>query len=129
MPEPKQQPPLGGYEIPALRTCTRLVGWDEDREIVCGLPGVLHIDWGEAAGFVCADHEQEARDRWSWQAAHPLTDVCGLPGTLWVDGTPHGFCVFPEGGLPTAEPVRAVADPCLASTAERGSGLDRAEGA
>ena len=105
-------PPLGDYYIDPDRTCMRLVGFDADgRERLCGKPSVLHVDWGDACGFVCEEHRGDL-ERWSYRAAHDLGGNCGMPGAAWYDaaweGEPKSWCAVPGDGPPVVEPVRAI---------------------
>ena len=105
------RPPLGKVDISPKRTCTRLLGTNSDlSEHLCDKPAVEHVDWGPAAGFVCAEHLAEIGHRWHPKAQHPLGPYCGMPGALWFDfkdGTSK--CEYDADGLPEGEPVRAVA--------------------
>lgn len=109
-------PPLGDVYLDPDRTCMRLVsGPYEGKESLCGKPSVKHVEWSDqGSGFVCADHWQEVEAKgWSYNAAHKVGAACGMPGALWfdytVDGQPESWCAYDGDGLPTAEPVRAVA--------------------
>jgi hypothetical protein len=73
---------------------------------ICGQPAVLHILADDYAALACAAHTvwwttHECQD------THPIGGECGLPGTVWIFGTP-------------AEPGRCVIDgldlPCLFAT-------------
>ncbi|UTI65638.1 hypothetical protein NBH00_05355 [Paraconexibacter antarcticus] len=111
-PSGSTPPPLGNEYLDADRTCMRLMGVFEGRESLCGKPAVKHVDWGTACGFVCADHVADL-DRWTYKAVHDLGSACGMPGALWWDGewdgVPFSWCAYDGEGLPTAEPVRAIA--------------------
>lgn len=102
-------PPLGSYDIEPLRRCTRLIGYHADGlESLCDKPAVLHVDWGEHAGFVCHEHLGEIGTRWKTHDQHGLGPYCGMPGAMWftyTDGSSN--CAY-EGDVPTA-PERAVA--------------------
>jgi hypothetical protein len=101
-------PPLGDEGAPD-RKCSRTInGIVGPGEVLCGKVPIAHLDWGEAGGYVCENHFNEAVTRWQPQAYHALGANCGMPGTVWwqnEDGT--SLCIY-EDGLPTAEPVRAV---------------------
>jgi len=107
-------PPLGDIYFDPDRTCTRLVGFDDTgKERLCGQPGAIHVDWGDACGFVCEEHRMDLL-RWSYAAAHELGGDCGMPGALWytaidADARPSSWCAVPDDGSNVAEPVRAVA--------------------
>lgn len=107
-------PPLGDVHLDADRRCMRLMARFEGRESLCGKPAVKHVDWGEAAGFVCAEHIGDL-DRWSCRAEHDLGSACGMPGARWFDavweGRPTSWCAYDGDGLPVEEPARAIAEP------------------
>jgi hypothetical protein len=104
-------PRLG--ELAPERKCSRTVnGIVGPGEVLCGRPAVHHIDWGPHAGYVCEEHREEALTRWTPRAHHAVGPACGMPGSVWFDATWEGeeqsWCSIPD--LPTAEPVRAVAE-------------------
>ena len=93
--------PLGDEHQPKRR-CTRLVGYNADgSERLCDAPATVHIDWGEALGFACPQHDEESRNRgWHRLMEHALGPYCGMPGATWYS-TPDGgsFCAY-ESDLP-----------------------------
>lgn len=106
----KQPPPLGRVYEP-LRRCTRLLHLDGEDEVLCGAAGVVHVDWGEATGFLCAAHRADL-ERWGSLQHHKLGPCCGMPGSLWY--AEPNVCAYPDGELPVAEPARAVAEEAAA---------------
>lgn len=110
-------PPLGDPHY-AQRTCTRVVGQESGRELLCGNAGVRHVVWwwrqsrpGENLddcwdhGYVCAAHWPEVLARWTFAMAHPLTAACGMPGSRC--SLDENTCFF--DGLEVAEPDRTIA--------------------
>jgi hypothetical protein len=107
-------PPLGDVDLVPSRRCTRLLRFDESgKEQLCDVPAIVHVDWGDACGFVCDEHAHEAIAlKWQGRASHELGSYCGMPGASWFDcedGT--SFCAYEGDEIQTAEPVRAVAEP------------------
>lgn len=106
-------PPLGDYYLDPDRTCVRLLGFDADgKERLCGQPAVIHVDWGDACGFICQDHRDDL-ERWSCRAFHDLGGNCGMPNAVWFDAIwedkPASWCAIPGDGSDVAEPLRAAA--------------------
>ncbi len=109
----KQPPPLGKDRDDA-RLCQRLVGHDENGERVCGAVAVMHViyhwDVGESVdwnhGFCCQRHWDEYQRRWRYAFAHAMTPACGMPGS--IVSRDENTCFYDD--LPTAEPVRAIAE-------------------
>lgn len=69
-------PPLFGEAVP--RQCTRWIGGAN-----CGKEPIVHVDWGEAAGFVCEEHARELGTVWTFNQKHPVGRDCGMPGAYW----------------------------------------------
>lgn len=101
---------LGTGHDDVQRTCTRLVGYEADSsERLCGIPAIVHVDWGPESGFVCELHAEDALER-GWQAAdaHVLGPCCGMPGARWFPNYGESFCAYADG-LPVAQTEERVA--------------------
>lgn len=85
--------PVGQSGLPVFseaaateRICARVVDGQN-----CGRPATVHIIWAAS---------------WSPLATHPIGPCCGMPGSQYF--IEENECRY-EDGLPTVEPVRAVA--------------------
>ena len=104
-------PPLGDQHDDQRR-CARLLGHKDGSEVLCGKPAAVHViyEWlterkpDYEHGWACPEHWAEFQQRWSCAGHHAIGPNCGMPGSrVTLDG-----CHFDD--LPTAEPVRAVAE-------------------
>lgn len=97
------------------RTCSRLLGFEGDRDLLCGKPASVHVIYwwdpapkgGEAGfdhGFCCPMHWADFQRRWNCAGHHEVNEVCGMPGSRIAVDRP---CFFDD--LPTAEPERRLA--------------------
>lgn len=97
------------------RTCSRLIGIEESREILCGKSATEHVIYwwdndpmgdepGFDHGFCCTEHWQEFQQRWGCAGHHEVNAACGMPGSR---ARPDGPCFFDD--LPIAEPERRLA--------------------
>lgn len=125
-------PPMGhpgcsdpnGGERRCSRTINGIVGPGEK---LCNRQGATHIIWedtpeGVETSWACEEHTPEIRERWRPLATHPAGPCCGMPGARY--SFDDNVCFY-EDGLPTTEPVRAVAEPVpVAAMTEEGRGDD-----
>lgn len=116
IPARENLPPLGhsGAGTGSERLCSRHMSGNmvtSQGEVTCDQPATHHIIWedtgtGVESGYTCDQHVAEVRRRWKPWAIHSLGACCGMPGALFF--VEANECRY-EDGLPTVEPVRAVA--------------------
>lgn len=65
---------------------------------LCGRPATHHVMWDASGenGSACADHYQWARRCFPTYDSHEWTDLCNMPGCVWVYSWDHppGCCAM-----------------------------------